>query len=299
MEKFEGKNLLNFIKELPDDNACRAYLAKYKWSEGFKCAKCGHEKGCLKKNFSYYCYKCSHVETATANTLFHKVKFGLHKAFCMVFEMVTSSKSLSSVQMGERYGVSQTSTWGFMHKVRTAMESSRKYPLSDLVHVDEFTIGGMEDDKPGRSYNTKKKKAVIAIELTDKQRVKRVYVKSIDDYSCKSLTPIFEEHISEKAQITTDKWNGYSPLKKKYNITQIESDKGKNFKKLHIVVHQIKSWLRTIMVHVSKKHIERYFNEFCYRINRSQSKINIFHNTILRMINHKPITIKEIQNVNL
>ncbi|CEN53963.1 conserved hypothetical protein [Capnocytophaga canis] len=68
---------------------------------------------------------------------------------------------------------------------------------------------------------------------------------------------------------------------------------------MHIVIHQIKSWLRTIMVHVSKKHIERYFNEFCYRINRSQSKINIFHNTILRMINHKPITIKEIQNVNL
>jgi hypothetical protein len=35
-----------------------------------------------------------------------------------------------------------------------------------------------------------------------------VYVKSIDDYSAKSLTPIFEEHISPSAKIVTDKWRG-------------------------------------------------------------------------------------------
>ena len=50
--------------------------------------------------------------------------------------------------------------------------------------------------------------------------MKRVYVKAIDDYSAKSLTPIFEEHISTSAKIFTDKWRGYSPLKAKYNIEQ-------------------------------------------------------------------------------
>ncbi|HUH74326.1 MAG TPA: IS1595 family transposase, partial [Chitinophagales bacterium] len=29
MEQFEGKNLMNFIKELPDDDTCKSYLAKY------------------------------------------------------------------------------------------------------------------------------------------------------------------------------------------------------------------------------------------------------------------------------
>lgn len=284
MEQFEGKNILNFIKELPNDDACKAYLAKYKWSNGFKCIKCGYEKGCLKKDYKYHCYNCSHVESSTANTLFHKVKFGLHKAFCIVFEMTTSSKSLSSVQLGQRYGISQTSTWFFMQKVRKAMESSKKYPLATLVHVDEFTVGGIEDGKPGRSYDSKKKKAVIAVELTDKQRVKRVYVKSIDDYSAKSLTPIFEEHISCSAKVITDKWRGYELLKKEYNITQKQSNNGKNFKKLHIIIHQIKSWLRTVPVHVSRKHIQKYFDEFSYRINRSQSKQNIWHNTIIRMM---------------
>tara|TARA_B100001059_G_C17257172_1_gene297127 strand:+ start:77 stop:217 length:141 start_codon:yes stop_codon:yes gene_type:complete len=39
--------------------------------------------------------------------------------------------------------------------------------LSDLVHVDEFTVGEKEDRKQGRSYDSKKKKAVIAVELTN------------------------------------------------------------------------------------------------------------------------------------
>lgn len=295
MEKFEGKNILNFIKELPNDEACRAYLAKYKWADGFVCSKCGGTKGCMKKGYKYHCYRCNYVESATANTLFHKVKFGLHKAFCMVFEMVTSSKSISSVQLGQRYGVSQTSTWFFMQKVRKAMESSKKYPLSEIVHVDEFTVGGQENGKPGRSYDSKKKKAVIAVELTPKHQVKRVYIRAIDDYSSRSITPIFEEHIDTSAKVFTDKWRGYEPLKSSYNITQIKSNKGKNFQKLHIIIHQVKSWLRTIPTHVSDKHIQKYFNEYCYRINRSQNKHTIWHNTIIRMINTLPITQENIK----
>jgi len=97
MEQFEGKNLLNFVKELPNDHKYKEYLAKYKWQDGFKYSKCEIKKGCLKKAFRYHCYACHHIESATVNTPFYKVKFGLQKAFCKIFEMTTSSKSLSSV----------------------------------------------------------------------------------------------------------------------------------------------------------------------------------------------------------
>jgi transposase-like protein len=268
--------------------------------DGFKCTKCGAEKGCEKAGYNYHCYSCNHVESATANTLFHKVKFGLQKAFLIVFEMTTTTKSLSSIQVGKRYGISQTTAWFFMQKVRVAMKSSQKYPLSQIVHVDEFVVGGKEDGKQGRSYDTKKTKAVIAVELTDKNKVKRVYVKAIDDYSAKSLTPIFEEHISTSAKIFTDKWRGYSPLKAKYNIEQRESKNGKNFKEMHIVIHQIKSWIRTVPTHVSKKHIQSYFDEFTFRINRSIFKENIFHKTIERMMISMPIYQNQIiQKLNI
>jgi len=44
------------------------------------------------------------------------------------------------------------------------------------------------------------------------------------------------------------------------------------------MIHQVKSWLRTTYSWVSVKNIDRYFNEFSYRINRSQSKETIFNN---------------------
>lgn len=300
MDNFKGQNILNLVKEFPNDDACKAYLSKIKWLDGFKCSKCDSEKGCKKAGYTYHCYTCNHVESATANTLFHKVKFGLQKAFLIVFEMTTSSKSLSSIQVGKRYGISQTTAWFFMQKVRIAMQSSQKYPLSEIVHVDEFVVGGKEDGKQGRSYDTKKTKAVIAVELTDKNKVKRVYVKAIDDYSAKSLTPIFEEHISTSAKIFTDKWRGYSPLKEKYNIEQKESKNGKNFKEMHIVIHQIKSWIRTVPTHVSKKHIQSYFDEFTFRINRSIFKETIFHKTIERMMMAVPVYQNQIiQKLNI
>ena len=300
MEVFKGQSILNFIKELPDDEACKAYLAKIKWKDGFTCSKCGCSKGCEKSGYTYHCYSCNHVESATANTLFHKVKFGLQKAFCIVFEMSTSSKSVSSIQMGKRFNIRQGTAWYFMQKVRKAMKSSQKYPLTTLVHVDEFTVGGKEQGKQGRSYDTKKKKAVIAVELSEKHQVKRVYVKAIEDYSAKSLTPIFEQHISDTATVVTDKWRGYQPLKQSYNIEQRFSNQGKNFKELHIVIMQLKSWIRAIPTHVSKWHIQSYFDEFCFRINRSQFKESIFHKTIERMVNVKPIyqlNIKQILSV--
>jgi len=46
----------------------------------------------------------------------------------------------------------------FMYKVREAMKSSESLPMKNRVEVDEFVVGGKEDGKIGRSYNTKKKR---------------------------------------------------------------------------------------------------------------------------------------------
>ena len=82
--------------------------------------------------------------------------------------------------MGKRFDLRQGTAWYFMHKVRKSMKSSEQFPLATLVHVDEFTVGGKEEGKPGRSYDSKKKKAVIAVELTAEKKIKRAYIKSIE-----------------------------------------------------------------------------------------------------------------------
>ena len=292
---FTGTNILNFAKEFDSNETCKEYLSKIKEKQGFKCDNCGYDKCYNAKDYCRVCQKCKHRESPTAGTIFHSLKFGLKKAFYITFEMTTTSKGMSSVQIGKRYGIRQSTAWYFMHKVRKAMESSSQYPMEGKVNVDEFVVGGQEKGKQGRSYNTKKVKAVIAVEVTDKRKIKRAYIKKIDNYSAASLRPIFEEHISKKANLTTDKWRGYTPIAKDYNISQILSEKGCNFKELHIIIQSVKSWLRAIPIHISKEHSQKYFDEFCFRLNRSKYKESIFDKIINRMVVHEPFTFEMIR----
>lgn len=221
MKIFKEQNLIEFAEQFKTDQDCKKYLSEIKWSEGYTCRKCGHTRCQVRKDYSRTCNICSDTESATANTLFHKVKFGLRKAFFVCFEMATTTKSLSASQMAVRFGVHQRTARLFMHKVREAMKSSEDYPMTGIVNVDEYVVGGYEEGKPGRSYDSTKKKAVCAVELTDNGKVKRFYTFKIPDYSTKSLRKIFEKHIDKQAKVTADKWKGYNPIAKDYDLTQI------------------------------------------------------------------------------
>jgi len=294
MNIFKGQNLLEFAERFKTDIDCKSYLAGIKWKEGYNCRKCGNNSCQIRKDFSRTCNKCSDTESPTANTIFHRVRFGVRTAFFICFEMATTTKSLSATQMGVRYGITEKTARLFMLKVRESMASSENHPMDGNVQVDEFVIGGYEQNKIGRSYNVKKKKAITAVEFTDKGKVKRMYALNIKDFSARSLQYIFIKHIDRKAKVTTDKWKGYRPIAKAYDITQVDSEKGLNFKALHTMIHQIKSWIRTTYSWVSEFNLNRYFNEFCFRINRSQSKNSIFNNLITKMVNSDKIYQQQI-----
>ncbi|MDA3879753.1 MAG: IS1595 family transposase, partial [Prolixibacteraceae bacterium] len=162
MDIFKGQNLIEFAERFKTDENCQLYLAHFKWLDGFECVKCGHSGSQIRRNHSRTCNKCSHTESVTANTLFHKVKFGLRKSFFICFEMATTTKSLSASYVAVRFGVTEKTGRLFMHKVREAMKSSENHPMNGTVHVDEFVIGGKEEGKVGRSYDSNKKKMVCA-----------------------------------------------------------------------------------------------------------------------------------------
>ncbi|TLP70116.1 IS1595 family transposase [Maribacter sp. ACAM166] len=285
MDIFKGQNILEFSDRFKTDLDCKEYLAGLKGRNTYKCLKCNHTACQVKVDFARQCNICGHKESATANTIFHKVKFGVRKAFFICFEMATSTKGLSAMYMGVRYGVTEKTARLFMLKVREAMASSSgNNPMDGDVHVDEFVLGGREAGKIGRSYDGKKKKAVTAIQLTKDGKVRRMYAMKIEDFSAQSLQYMFIDHISREAKVTTDKWRGYRPIAKAFDITQIKSNKGLNFKALHTMIHQVKSWIRTTYSWVSDANLNRYFNEFCFRINRSQNKATIFNNLIVKMV---------------
>ena len=181
-------------------------FSRFEWSEGYSCKRCGstaHIKG--KQPCGRRCSKCGYDESTTAGTLFHKLKFDILKAFEMLYEIATSKKGANSIWLAERFGLNQKTTWAFRQKVQLAMKSSEQYPLEDEVHVDEFEIGTPQKGEQGRSKSDKKMRVVIAFEHRD-GKSGRGYAKVIEDYSAKSLKPLFDTHIKNDASILVDGW---------------------------------------------------------------------------------------------
>lgn len=295
MEIFEGENIVDFFDKYKTDMDCLAYLSGIKWGDNFCCLKCGHTKFTVRRaNFGRDCNSCHHIESPTSRTLFHKVKFGIRKAFIIAFEMSNTTKGISAMQMSKRLGISRPTAWLFMQKVRIAMKSAELQPMTGRVTVDEFVYGGKEDLKQGRSNDTKKKKIAIAVEQDEKGGVKRVYFKKISNYSSEELTKIFESHISTDAEVKTDKWTGYKPLKQKYSIEQIKSN-SVDFFAVNTIVHQVKAWLRSVYSFMKEQHIEKYLSEFSFRINRSIHKQTIFHKLIVRLVKHQNTGLQQIK----
>jgi transposase-like protein len=276
--------------------ACLKHLEEIKWKEGYCCRRCDYTDYIQGKQFgSRRCRKCHYDESATSHTLFHKLKFGIDKAFEMLYEISTSKKGANSLWLAEHFAVNQKTTWLFRQKVMAAMESSGQHPLEGDVHVDEFEIGTPQKGEQGRSYSDTKMRVVVAYEYRN-GKSGRGYAKVIHDYSEASLRPIFEEHIKEDAFVLADGWSGYTPLKKDYpNLKQVLSEQGQNFKMLHIQIRNFKNWLRGVHSYCNAEYLQKYINEYFFRFNRRNHRSSILERIIERCVLKSPITADRIK----
>jgi hypothetical protein len=213
-------------------------------------------------------------------------------AFLIVFLVATDKKGVSSLELNRRLGRRAKTCYYFKRKVMKAMHSSGTVKLTDSVEIDEAFVGGMEEGKPGRSKG-KKKEFIMAIQIK-KNNVVRAYAKVIKACSTIEFKPFFEKYIDKEANIKTDKWPSYNPLKVEYkNLVQEKSDPSKNFKLFHREVMMLKAAIRGIYHRVT--HLQDYLDEYLYRKNNCKSQKN-FHNVLDRMVKHNPIY---IDNLNI
>lgn len=284
-------NSIKFNQYFKTDEDCLKYLADLKWDEGYICKRCGSEKY-IKGNKPYNrrCLKCKYNESPTAGTMFDKVKFSLLVAFHIIFKIVTKKKEMSTLELSREFDLRQKTCWSFKWKIQQAMQSSLQNPLTGEIHVDEFWIGGPEEEKRGRSLGSKKM-IVVALEVIGKN-VGRAYAEIIENANSKELGGFMRKYIDKQSHVVTDEWRGYLPLKKEYvNLEQRKSEGG-NFKEIHIHIMNMKGWLRGIHHHCSKEHMQGYLNEYHYRYNRHNHLGTTFELLVKRMVKSQPNRLK-------
>jgi hypothetical protein len=292
--KYQSLSIFEFQQKFPNEDACKQFLVEKKWSAGFTCGKCGHGKYCGgSRQHDRQCSSCNYIESPTAGTVFHKVKFSLVKAFYIVYYLSTSKKGISSTELSRKLGLGQKTCWLFKRKVMEAMQSSGLYPMTGDVEVDEFVVGGQETGIRGRK-NKKKRLVVLAVERKGKG-ASRMYAKLIPAASAKHLKAFMLAHIQSDASIRTDGWSGYKPLHKEFGklVQEKSGSKGQNFALLHRVIMGFKGWLRGIHHHAT--HLQAYLDEYCFRFNRSFMKEGAFENLLDRMMSTPPKTYMQLR----
>ncbi|MFK5972396.1 MAG: hypothetical protein QM485_03865 [Flavobacteriaceae bacterium] len=112
---------------------------------------------------SRQCFRSNYTEFPTAGTLFHKVKFGLLKAFFIVYFVSANKKDITYTELSSKLVLRQKTCQKFKRKVIKVMKSSDKYPITGTAEVDETVFGeqGVRDRK-------NKKLVVITIEKRGK-----------------------------------------------------------------------------------------------------------------------------------
>lgn len=124
-----------FKQVFPDEETCLKYLLETKWKDGFKCPRCGNHKFCQGRTaFHYQCTRCKYQDSPTSHTIFHRVRFPLHKAFYIIFFMLKRHKRVTSTELSQKIELRQKTCWVFQEKVRHKLYSK---DYDELVKILE------------------------------------------------------------------------------------------------------------------------------------------------------------------
>lgn len=286
--------IIEFNNQFPDETACFNYLYKKKWPSGFICPKCQHtEAYYIKTRKLMQCKKCKHQASITAGTIFHKLRQPLLILMWACYWIATTKKGISAKELQRKLGLGGYQTaWTLLHKIRNAMESSGQYPITGDVEFDGTFLGLSEKkDDASRAH-------VKVVVETDGTTIGRAYMEHVPDQKLKTIKSFVNKTVSLGSVIKTDGHVSYKFMKKQYIHYPYKmydkKDNNKHLPKVHIVITNLKNWLRGTFNHMPNKHCQLYLNEFCFRFNRRWNLENIFEKLIDRTFSTQKITYAEL-----
>jgi transposase-like protein len=299
------KDLLELEARFSTEAACREYLFRLRWAEGFCCDRCGGRKAWPvsgTRNDRWECAACHGQVALTAGTIFQDSRLPLALWFRAVWCVTSQKNGVSAIGLQRVLGLGSYKTaWTVLHKLRRAMVRPGRDRLSGRVEADEAFIGGEEEGVRGQQTETK---AMIAVAVEEDGRgIGRIRMRRIPDASADSLMPFLEDSVEPGSVVRTDGWLGYVPLKGKgykHKIVFLK-DSSKTASELmprvHRVVAPLKRWLLgTHQGAVSLEHLDAYLDEFTFRFNRrkSRNRGKLFYRLLEQAVGVEPAPYKSL-----
>jgi transposase-like protein len=296
------KNLIDLITTYNTEEKCSRYIALKRWGGKPVCPHCSYDEKVYTFSDGIYfkCGSCRKKFTVRVGTIFGDSKIPLSKWFACMYLFTSNSKGISSVQLAKQISVTQKSAWFMLHRLRYGMENEEyKKPLENTVETDETVIGGKEKNKHlskrakdglggYHGFSDPDKKTIFGIV----ERGGNVVAKLVEDRKRETLQPIIIKNVKEFARVITDEYYAYGGLNemsythdtikhalKQYVVGDIHTNTIENF------WSTLKRGIYGIYHQTSRKHMQRYLEEFAYRYNHRAMSDNFKFDQLLLQSN--------------
>lgn len=285
------ETMQEFMDQFPTDAACRAYIAKLRWSEQPVCPHCGGQELWTVRRGVFQCKKCRRDISITAGTVFGDSRIPLRLWFQALWLVVSQKNGVSALGLAHALGIKrQMTAWYLLKRIRSAMVRAGRERLSGTVEVDEVFLGGVKPGKRGRGA-VGKVLILIAVEDKGSAGFGRIRISIISDAKAETLISAIKTMVEPNSTIRTDRHPSYPPISKhgyRHIAIDRESAVGEDPTPLvHRVASLLKRWLLgTHQGGVQQTHIASYLDEFVFRFNRrtSRSRGKLFYRLVENMV---------------
>lgn len=148
----QPKTLQEAIAYFADPDRAFEFAKKLRWPDGVVvCPRCSTAKNSfIKTRKLWFCYTCKKQFTIKVKTIFEDSALGLDKWMVAFWLLANSRNGVSSHELGRTLGVTQTTAWFMLQRIREVM-GGRKFGINkkmgggtpeSVVEADETYIGG-------------------------------------------------------------------------------------------------------------------------------------------------------------
>src|SRR6516165_6258388 len=166
------------------EDQCREVVMRWRWPSGFVCPVCaGEHHSFVKTRALYQCTACRRQTSVIAGTIFAATKVPLCTWFRAMYHLTQSKGGISSIELGRRLGVTQTTAWKIKHKLMQAMmERDATKRLTGRIEIDDAYLGGERNGgKRGRG-SPGKTPIVAAVETTPERKPIRLKLRRVKGF---------------------------------------------------------------------------------------------------------------------
>jgi len=267
-----------------DETKARAYFEAIRWPDGVSCVHCGGTdrvyrlEGKSHRPGLFHCNDCDGSFTVTTGGVMESSHIPLTK-WALAFRLYAASKKgFSANQLSRMLGITYKSAWFMAHRVREAMGPAKggEPPMGGdgfVVEADETEIAPSRKTRP--RPRAKNLKFVSLVERDGRVRSKKLTGKGPGAIGSQ-VRAMIRENMDDASTLHTDGAQHYETSWPKAQREAVNHNKefvrpGKDGESVHCNTAEgyfsiFKRGLVGTYQIMSEQHLERYLNEFDFRM---------------------------------